>query len=667
MATGARTKSQDLSALTGYLAANNISARQIRDSASTRRDAAATQNATVNQAAGVTLPTRRRTRQSNGQAEESESDSKQASKKRQSDDDDSEEASDSSDIASLSRSAKKKQKAESKKNALSKKQQKAKHDPDASTDDEKIDEKSIRRALRHTVKKAGQLANCEVCDKRFTVTAYTKAGPEGGLLCLDCGKIMDPKKTAKLEKKMTKPKGQVGKQEAMALDDIQTRGTKSLTALCLDTIIENVGSLEDLGAMPDALKNKINRILCREREFKSTTLDLFLRDDPVDLKLWDCAYLKPEDFIKVFTFCPSLRFLCLRNANQLQDGVVDYVVTRKLTIEELSIYGPNLLHHQHWIKLFDALGTRLKKLKFASARENVTSATLQHISVACPNIEHLSLRSLFESLDYDCVRSLANLGKLKNLSLEFTQDDDIDTEAIVELIKAVGPNLTKLSLKALRWAGNEVLQAIHQHCENLTHLAMTENETCTDEGFADLFTNWTNRPLIQINFGRCRHLLSNEPVENSLGIGMCDKGFQAMWKHSSTFLESLDVRDARHISTETFHAAFDPAGAFSYPKLRQMDVSFTKFDQLALYRAFTTAAMLKEVMVFGLYNIRHPAIPYGVKVLGIVGEKIEVQGNASLDELLNAANELEKEYLAVEVNGATMADSDEDSEMDVDD
>jgi DNA repair protein RAD7 len=36
----------------------------------------------------------------------------------------------------------------------------------------------------------GQLENCEICNKRFTVTPYSKAGPEGGLLCTPCGKEM---------------------------------------------------------------------------------------------------------------------------------------------------------------------------------------------------------------------------------------------------------------------------------------------------------------------------------------------------------------------------------------------------------------------------------------------------------------------------------------------
>ena len=34
----------------------------------------------------------------------------------------------------------------------------------------------------------GQIENCEICNKRFTVTPYSKSGPNGGLLCPKCAK-----------------------------------------------------------------------------------------------------------------------------------------------------------------------------------------------------------------------------------------------------------------------------------------------------------------------------------------------------------------------------------------------------------------------------------------------------------------------------------------------
>lgn len=80
----------------------------------------------------------------------------------------------------------------------------------------------------------GQLENCELCDKRFTVTAYSKTGPEGGLLCTKCSKEQEAQ-----EKKNQKPKnrvmsgGQRRQRESDILDGILPSGPRSLQDLCI--------------------------------------------------------------------------------------------------------------------------------------------------------------------------------------------------------------------------------------------------------------------------------------------------------------------------------------------------------------------------------------------------------------------------------------------------
>ena len=81
----------------------------------------------------------------------------------------------------------------------------------------------------------GQLENCEICDKRFTVTAYSKEGPNGGLLCPKCSKDLEKEK-----KKEGKPKKQSmnrAKQrqiQSNLLDGIVCNGPKSLQELCVE-------------------------------------------------------------------------------------------------------------------------------------------------------------------------------------------------------------------------------------------------------------------------------------------------------------------------------------------------------------------------------------------------------------------------------------------------
>lgn len=80
----------------------------------------------------------------------------------------------------------------------------------------------------------GQLDNCENCDKRFTVTPYTKTGSGGGLLCTKCGKDMETRR--KKEAKANKPaiaRAKRRKVQSDLLDGQVTQGAKSLQELCV--------------------------------------------------------------------------------------------------------------------------------------------------------------------------------------------------------------------------------------------------------------------------------------------------------------------------------------------------------------------------------------------------------------------------------------------------
>ena len=110
------------------------------------------------------------------------------------------------------------------------KRQKKSHEGEPEGDDEDL-------AWDMYTKKAplpGQLENCEICEKRFTVTPYSKTGPEGGLLCAKCSKEQEAQK-----KKEGKPKKQPASREkrrqtqSNLLDGILDDGAKPLLDLCI--------------------------------------------------------------------------------------------------------------------------------------------------------------------------------------------------------------------------------------------------------------------------------------------------------------------------------------------------------------------------------------------------------------------------------------------------
>lgn len=83
----------------------------------------------------------------------------------------------------------------------------------------------------------GQLANCEICSKRFTVTAYSKTGPDGGLLCADCSKKHNDGKKKSPPKK--RPNAGIGRRQNQSnlLDGKTTRGAQSLLEMCINVCL----------------------------------------------------------------------------------------------------------------------------------------------------------------------------------------------------------------------------------------------------------------------------------------------------------------------------------------------------------------------------------------------------------------------------------------------
>lgn len=80
----------------------------------------------------------------------------------------------------------------------------------------------------------GQLENCESCDKRFTVTAYSKTGPEGGLLCAKCSKALEADAKKDKSKKATVSRTKRRQTQSNLLDGIISHGPKSLQDLCVE-------------------------------------------------------------------------------------------------------------------------------------------------------------------------------------------------------------------------------------------------------------------------------------------------------------------------------------------------------------------------------------------------------------------------------------------------
>lgn len=103
---------------------------------------------------------------------------------------------------------------------------------DGDSDDDDVFSESMMYKKKKSV--PGQLANCEICSKRFTVTPYSKTGPEGGLLCVQCSKRQTAEEKKAKTKTARKPAKRGRRQNfSNLLDGIAQRGAFSLLELCV--------------------------------------------------------------------------------------------------------------------------------------------------------------------------------------------------------------------------------------------------------------------------------------------------------------------------------------------------------------------------------------------------------------------------------------------------
>ncbi|CAH0040626.1 unnamed protein product [Clonostachys solani] len=575
-----------------FLASHNISARQIRDDADQRRQAATAQSEDSTSAApGDSTPV--------------EAESSRASRQR-------------SRAATVENGVPEKKKKEQAKTIAKIKESKAfkKRKRDAGVDSD--DDDDIARAIfneRHAPL-PGQMDNCEICTKRFTVTPYSVAGPNGGLLCAPCGRQvakerqgMQPKKKA--PRKQTGGIGSRRAHQSRILDgDI---GTKSLATLCVQTLAKNVDLADSLGDLPPHLIDKIARIFSKRRLLRTETLPLFVQPNTEVLHIYDGAKISEQDLLGIFQVATKLRRFKARYMVQFKDEVMDYVLSRDIKLESFYLSGANLLSSEKWHEFLEAKGESLKTLQVYYTDKHFGDDTVDVIAKHCPNMERLKIEHN-QKLTDDGVKGIANIPSLLHLGLHLQHS--ISPEAITPVLSSIGEKLETFSLTIVPKADDSVLQSLHDNCRSLVKLRITESEVMTDEGFAKLFTNWENPPLRILDLQKCRYVSAQQPRINAHNVGLCDEGFKALMAHSGAKIRDLNVHACRNITREAFEEVFSKDAL--YPELRHLEISFCEeVTDFIVGSIFRSCPNIKEVNVFGCMKVKDVRVPRGVILVGV--------------------------------------------------
>jgi DNA repair protein RAD7 len=470
----------------------------------------------------------------------------------------------------------------------------------------------------------GQMENCEACEKRFSVTAYSRAGPDGGLLCPKCSRDLDKEEGA-AKKKRKIAAGRARRQLQSNLLDGIYPGAKDLMTICIETLAKNVHNAESFGDLPAPLVDRLAAILSKKRLMTPETLNLFLRPGYDTVTVYDAAKLSSDDFIRIFQYVPTLKHLRLRNAIQFKNQVMDHLLGTTVELETLSLHGSNLIDDERWNRFLKEKGSHLRALKVYHTDGHFGDEQIDLIASYCPNLERLKICHN-QKVTTEGIIPIVGISNLKHLSLElYKQMDSEGPRNFKEVLQGIGSALRTLSLATFHYLDDMVLQAIHDNCQNLCKLRLTDNKVWTDEGFANLFTNWLNPPLIYLDLHKCRHIDAAEPRENPNKIGLGSAGFEALMAHSGTTLKHLNVHSCRHISLKAFENVF--AEDKKYPELKEIDVSFCQaVNDFVVGCIFRSCPNLKTLKVFGNFGVRDVRVPKGKILIGVpnaLGMQIE--------------------------------------------
>ncbi|KAG8525432.1 uncharacterized protein KY384_009076 [Bacidia gigantensis] len=460
----------------------------------------------------------------------------------------------------------------------------------------------------------GQLDNCEQCEKRFTVTPYSKTGPDGGLLCTKCSKEQEAgRKQAEKAKRNDVVREKRRQVQSNLLDGIVRFGSNTLLEVCIKEVANNVHDIDEFGDLPPALLTSLSQLFSKKRVLDSRTLSLFLRPGLENIDLFDCANLETGDYKTIISMMPTVRHLNLRNAGQFKDEVLDYLMERDVPITELQLDAANLVSKDKWIEYISTSGHRFRTVKLSALEDEFDNEVFTHLVQHCPKIQRLKLRQC-SKLGDGSLAAISRLDHLEHLSLQFEQPTSSAT--LATLILTVGSNLRTLSLEGFAEAEDEVLAAIRSSCSKLAKLRFTQNDCCTDAGFKRLFSDIATPSLSFIDLSHDRSIDNTVPEGPEEPVGLASAGFEALMEHSGSTLEVLNICSCRHISHEALSKVFD--GRLQYPSLKDVNISFsTKIDTTVVAAMFKSCLRLTKVTAFGCFNVTDVEVPRGVALIGI--------------------------------------------------
>jgi DNA repair protein RAD7 len=309
---------------------------------------------------------------------------------------------------------------------------------------------------------------------------------------------------------------------------------------------------------------------------------------------------------------PHLVHVNLRFAGQMKDKVLEYIMDRQLKIKHLQLDAANLVSDDCWRQLFMKLGPQLEGLKLSNLDSSFDDETVVTLSRECPNLRRLKLSHCWKIGD-EALAALGNLTNLEHLSINLLRD--VQQTNVISLVDRLGPKLRTLSLQSFLDCDDALLETIHTRCFRLEKLRLSDNTVCTDQGYVNLFTGWSNPPLKFVDLSSTRDVDNSTPNGPADPVGLASNGFIALMGHSGSKLEKLNISSCRHISRDAFEKVF--ADDRIYPALKELDISFqTVMNDFIVTSIFRCCPALQKLTAFACFSVVNVRVPAGVALIG---------------------------------------------------
>ncbi|KAJ6263429.1 DNA repair protein rhp7 [Drechslerella dactyloides] len=443
----------------------------------------------------------------------------------------------------------------------------------------------------------GQIAFCAECNCRFTVTPYSRPGPDDeGLLCNACGKKNAPVEAAARKKKQVTRTNK--KSAARALLDGDSGGVKSLQELCIELVAKHIDDVEMLGNIGTYNMDKICQIISKNRSLNDHTMKLFLEPGNRTINLYDCYKIESDNLRLIAAVIPTLRRVQLKFCGRMRDDCLDYYGAQLKELEALELYGAFNVTEECYVRFFQTIGKRLKEFG-VSDTSRFQLAAMEALVDNCPDLEVLRLRTL-TNIDDQCIRLLTGLPNLRVLEISEPARDLTD-QPIIDILNTCGSALKELNLDGCTQLTDAVLEAIHESCGRLETLSLQEVDLLTNKGLSLLFIDWSiNCGLHELNVTRCINLESS--------------GLIRIVDHSGHSLERLSINSCKLLGKETW----DFISQFELKELEELDLSMVRTVTDEVVEKFLKISpQLRVVRAWGCHKLTEAVqLREGVHLVG---------------------------------------------------